>query len=149
MTSTQSVIYDDSKWPVLLVTLPEADLSGAAMLAHVDQMSSFTARGTPYVAVIDVRGAPALTAQSRRLAADRMDQDDDAHPGVLLGLGIVLATSIHRGVFKAMAWLSRSPRPFEAFTSVEEAVKWARRLSNAPVRSMTLPVADDVNKRVG
>ena len=149
MSTNQPVRYDDSKWPVLLVTLPEADLSGARMLAHLDHMSSLTARGTPYVAIIDVRLSPALSAQSRRLTAERMDQDDEAHPGVLLGVGIVLATSVHRGIFKAMTWLSRSPRPFEAFTDLEEAAKWARRLSNAPVRSVTLAVAEDVNKRVG
>ncbi len=149
MSPNHQVSYDDSKWPILLVTMPELDMSGAPMLAHLDRMSSYAQRGMPYVAVVDVRLSPSLSAQSRRLVAERMDQDDEEHPGVLLGMGIVLATSIHRGIFKAMTWLSRSPRPFEAFTTIADAQAWARRLVLAPVRSMTLPIAEDVNKRVG
>ncbi len=144
------VSYDDSAWPILVITMPDQELIGAEMLEHIDHMSAFTRRGIPYVKIIDVRVSPSLSAQSRRIAAERLDQDDEAYPGVLLGVGIVLATSLHRGIFKAMTWLSRSTRPFEAFMTVEEAVTWARRLSLAPARSMTLPVATDVtNKRVG
>lgn len=149
MSSQLQVRYDESKWPVLVVTLPDEELMGKEMQAHIDRMSSFTYRGVPYVQVIDVRVSPSLSAQSRRATAERLDHDDDAHPGVLLGVGIVLATSLHRGIFKAMSWLSRSQRPFEAFTDLEEAMTWARRLTNAPVRSVTLPVATDVSKRTG
>jgi len=49
-----------------------------------------------------------------------------------------------------MSWLSRTPRPLEAFSAVEEAMAWARRLvAAAPAYSMTMPIAADVTKRVG
>jgi len=149
VSSNQPVRYDESKWPVLMVTLPAQELLDGEIQAHLERMSSFTRRGSPYVQVIDVRVSPSLSAPSRRLVAERLDHDDEAHPGVLLGVGIVLATSLHRGIFKALSWLSRSQRPFESFTEVEEAVTWARRLANAPVHSMTLPVATDISKRTG
>jgi hypothetical protein len=141
--------YDEGQWPIVLVTMPDAELKEPDLLRHIDRMSSFSKRGVAFVQVIDVRTAGSLSAHSRRLVAERMDQDEDAYPGVLLGVAIVLATPLHRGIFKAISWLSRKPRPFEAFTGVDEAMLWARRLVAVPARSMTMPVATDVSKRVG
>ncbi|HEX3774854.1 MAG TPA: hypothetical protein VHV51_10350 [Polyangiaceae bacterium] len=139
--------YDESQWPILLVTLPERELEGAAFYAHIEKMSSFVRRGVPYVQLIDVRKSPSLSANSRRLVAERMDHDEEAYPGILLGVGIVLSTTMHRGIFKAMSWLTRRPRPFEAFTEISEATSWGRRLLNVPAHSMTIAIASDVSKR--
>jgi hypothetical protein len=142
--------YDEGNWPIVLVTMPAGELPEPDLIRHVDRLSSFTKRGVPYVQIIDVRASASLSAQARRLVAERMDQDEEGYPGVLAGVGIVLATSLHRGIFKAISWLSRNPRPFEAFPDVDEAVAWARGLvAAAPARSMTLPIATDVTKRVG
>jgi hypothetical protein len=127
--------------------MPAYEIDGAAFHAHLERMSSFILRGVQYVQVIDVRKSPSLSANSRRLVAERWDQDEHAHPGVLLGVGIVLSTTMHRGIFKAMSWLMQKPRPFEAFTEIPEAMTWGRRMLNVPVHSMTLPIAADVSKR--
>ena len=141
--------YDEGQWPIVLVTMPQVELKNAELLGHMDRISAFNRRGAPFALIIDVRASESLSADSRRVIAERMDQDEDTYPGVLLGVAIVLATPLHRGIFKAISWLSRKPRPFEAFTSVDEAMVWARRLVAVPARSMTMPVATDASKRVG
>jgi hypothetical protein len=142
--------YDEGHWPLVLVTMPAEELSEVDLIRHIDRLTAFTKRGVPYVQLIDVRTAASLSARARRLVAERMDQDEEAYPGVLAGVGIVLATSLHRGIFKAISWLSRNPRPFEAFSELDEAMVWARRLiAVAPAHSVTLPIATDVTKRVG
>ena len=141
--------YDEGQWPIVLVTMPEAELEDPDLLRHIERMSSFSKRGVPFVQVIDVRVSSSLSANSRRLVAERMDQDEEAYPGVLVAVAIVLATPLHRGIFKAISWLSTKPRPFEAFTDLEEAMVWARRMLAVPTHSMTLPVATNVSKRMG
>jgi hypothetical protein len=140
--------YDEAKWPILLVTMPPEELAGPDLLLHMDRMSAFSKRGVQFVQVIDVRAASSLSAKARRLVAERMDQDEEVYPHILVGVAIVLATPMHRGIFKAITWLSRNPRPFEAFSEIDEAVIWARGLLRAQ-HSLTLPIAPDVTKRVG
>jgi len=141
--------YDEGEWPIVFVTMPDEELNDADLQRHIERMSSFSRRGVPFAQVVDVRNVGSLSAHSRRLIAERLDQDEEAYPGVLVGLAIVLSTPLHRGIFKAMSWLSRKPRPFEAFTDPGEAVLWARRLLANPAHSVTVPIAPDVSKRVG
>jgi hypothetical protein len=141
--------YDEGQWPIVQITMPQAELKDAELMRHMDRISEFNRRGSPFALVIDVRASESLTADSRRVIAERLDQDEDTYPGVLLGVAIVLTTPLHRGIFKAISWLSRKPRPFEAFTSVDDAMAWARRVVAAPTHSMTMPVATDASKRVG
>lgn len=140
--------YDEGQWPIMLVTMPEAELNAADLIDHLDRMSAFSRRGAHYARVIDVRAATSLSAEARRLVAERMDQDEEAYPGILVGVAIVLATPLHRGIFKAISWLSRKPRPFEAFSELEDALTWARRLIAVPAHSLTMQIAADVTKRV-
>jgi hypothetical protein len=147
--------YDEGEWPIVLVTLPKEALDGAGLHAHVEQLSAFSRREKPHVQIIDVRVSPALSAEARRLIVERMDQDDEAHPGILLGVGVVLSTAVHRGIFKAFKWLTRNPRPFEAFSDLEAAKVWARGLIAARSLSshtmrVSTPTADGaVPKRAG
>jgi hypothetical protein len=141
--------YDEGQWPIVLVTMPKEELDDAELIEHLDRMSSFCKRGVPFVHIIDLRMTAALSAEARRLIAERSDQDEEAHPGVLVGLAVVLATPLQRGIFKAITWLSQTSRPSEAFPELETATAWARRLLTAPARSAAMPVATDVAKRVG
>jgi hypothetical protein len=120
--------YDEAEWPIVLVTMPKEELNDADLLRHIDKLSAYSRRGRAFAQVIDVRTASSLSARARRIVAERMDHDEEAYPGVLRGVAIVLATPLHRGIFKAISWLSRKPRPFEAFSEVEAARVWARQL---------------------
>ena len=79
-----------------------------------------------------------------RQALERLDRDEEAYPGVLLGIAAVLATPVHRGIFKAISWLSARPRAFEAFSEPAEALVWARRLLAVPATSLTMSIAPAV-----
>ncbi|HWZ87214.1 MAG TPA: hypothetical protein VNW92_00140 [Polyangiaceae bacterium] len=141
--------YDEGHWPIVLVTMPKEELDDAELSQHLDRMSSFSKRGVPFVHIVDLRMTASLSAEARRLIAERSDRDEEAYPGVLVGLAVVLATPLQRGIFKAINWLSQASRPSEAFSDLETATAWARRLLAAPARSAAMPVAADVAKRVG
>src|SRR3954471_4572138 len=93
--------YDEGRWPVLLVTMPVNELRELELVRHIDRLSAYLKRGVPCAHVIDVRRTASLGADSRRLIAERLDQDEELYPGLLRGVGIVLSTPLHRGIFKA------------------------------------------------
>lgn len=141
--------YDEALWPILVITMPPEELTDTELRGHLDRVSGFTKRGVPYVQIIDVRLVQSFSARGRRLMADRTELDDKAYPGVLLGVGVVLSSALHRGIFKAMAWLISTPRPAQSFSELEPALSWARRLLAPPNESAVLKVAQDVSKRAG
>jgi hypothetical protein len=143
--------YDEGQWPIVLVTMPEHELSDADLLLHIDRLSAFSKRGQRFVQIIDVRGAGTLSAEARRVIAERLDQDEEAYPGILIGVAIVLATPLHRGIFKALSWLTRNPRPFESFSDVDGAKQWARGLLGAQASASHIRVSAQASdsKRVG
>ena len=138
--------YDEGDWPIVLVSLPKEDLDRAKLLQHVEQLTAFTRRGRPYVQIIDVRGSNSLNAEARRVVVERMDQDEETHPGILLGVAMVLATPMHRGIFKAISWLTRTPRPFEAFSEIDDAKVWARDLIARTPASQTMRVSSNAGQ---
>ena len=137
--------YDEGQWPIVLVTLPAAELNDTDWALHLDRLSAFSKRGVPYAQIIDVRASSSVSAPARRLIAERLDQDEDAYPGVLRGVAVVLATPVHRGIFKAISWLSTKTRSFEQFLDPADALVWARRLVAVPADSLTISIAPDVS----
>ena len=137
--------YDEGQWPIVLITLPSAELNDAEWALHLDRLSAFSRRGVPFAQILDVRTSSSVSAEARRLIAERMDLDEEAYPGVLRGVAVVLATPVHRGIFKAISWLSAKPRPFELFLEPADALLWARRLVAVPADSLTISIAPDVS----
>jgi hypothetical protein len=141
--------YEEAYWPIVLVTMPPQELGEVDMMRHLDRISSYRKRGLPFVLIVDVRDAAPLGARSRRMVAERMDQDQVAYPGAMLGVAVVLVNSFQRGIMKAISWLSTRPRPYEPFSTLEDAMRWANRLlATAPAQSATSPVATNASKRV-
>jgi hypothetical protein len=120
----EKTTFDVSAWPVLLVKVPPSPVSTAQFRERLDTISSFYERGRLGL-VIDVRGAGTITAAERRLLAERFDDDVARFPDRVACVGIVLESSVQRGILKAVSWLTSSPFEREAFSDVDTAKKWA------------------------
>ena len=126
--------FDYSEWPMLVITQPRQTLSveaHRAMLARITA-EAFT-RGEPFVLIVDTTlSLDRPDAVHRKLTAEAMQNGSQAHPGLLLGLGLVLHRAADRHVMTALSWLARPPYPLAAFESVDKAKGWARlQLSGA------------------
>jgi hypothetical protein len=120
----EKATYDASGWPVLLVTISLEPMTTLEFRRHLERMTTFFERGRLGL-VIDVRAGTTLNATERRLLATWFDELQSQYPGRVACLGVVLSSAVQRGIFKAIAWLAKSPFEREAFADLEAAKKWA------------------------
>jgi hypothetical protein len=103
-----SVAYDESEWPIVVVTLPAHELSDAEFDENLREMGRYGERGGRFGFVIDTRGAPDPNATRRRAIAEFWDACMRRHGDFFIGAAIVMSSSTGRAVFKAILWLRSS-----------------------------------------
>jgi hypothetical protein len=118
--------FDCTAWPIVVITLSSGPLSDAGLSSWITDLTSLYARRERFAQVIDVRLSESLSPEARRRLAEMSDRNEDSFPGQLVATAIVLSTPFQRGVFKAMTWLTNRRRLREAFTDLNEALRWAR-----------------------
>jgi hypothetical protein len=116
--------YDESEWPIFRVTMPPAALSDAAFQAHLDACSDRYKRDQPFCMLIDMGEHPPLGALRRKAVADRMLEDGQRLPGVMLGCALVVQSAPSRGGVTAINWIAQPEYRFIAFGDLGEARKW-------------------------
>jgi hypothetical protein len=115
---------DDSKWPIVLMTPPAYVMAQVEFGRYLDRLSRLCERGAPCGIVFDVRNAPVMPADQRRLTAERIERDVKRY-GWKCPCAIVVVSPLHVGVAKVITWLLRDPHPLAAFSSIEAAERWA------------------------
>lgn len=115
--------YDDSSWPIVVVTTPKYVMLADEHSAYLDRLSAYHRRGQLFGFVFDVRQSPAPTAEQRRQLAERIDRDT-VQFGRRAPVALVVSSSVQSGVIKVIQWMLREPHPVEVFTSVEAAKAW-------------------------
>lgn len=132
---------DESRWPVVVVTMPSQPMQDAEFTDHLNSFAKFWQRGQRFGLVVDVRAAPPLVAHQRRLIAEYLDRDVEQHPNLLHGVAIVLSGSIQRGIVSVLTWLTRKPFNIQAFASVDLAYAWILRGLAEPIKVSRRPRA--------
>ncbi|HEY4011910.1 MAG TPA: hypothetical protein VGM06_01120 [Polyangiaceae bacterium] len=107
--ASANIRYDDSEWPIVVVTLPAHELSEREFNENLREMGKYGERGGRFGFVVDTRGAPDPNAEHRRAIADFWDNCLRRHGEFFIGAAIVLSSSTGRAVFKAILWLRSSP----------------------------------------
>jgi hypothetical protein len=131
MPAAQSVAvpqvqYDDSRWPILLVSMPQRVLTDQELDGVMEHLSEYSNRGVAFGIVMDVRNCPMLPANQRRQIAERIDRDTVRNPKAQCSTALVLSGSAQKAVFSVMLWLTTQPAPLHACTTVEEGIAWVR-----------------------
>jgi hypothetical protein len=116
--------YDDSEWPIFQVKMPPVALSPEAFEAHLDACSARYRRGQPFCMLIDMGDHPPLGAARRKAVADRMIEDGQRFPGVMLRCALVVRSAPARGGVTAINWVAQPAYPFTSFGEVREAKAW-------------------------
>jgi hypothetical protein len=130
-----AVRYDESEWPLVIVTMPRAPMSRDQFEAHLERISSYYRRG-PFALLIDTRDAFALDANQRRMVADEIELNQERYPRTLLGCAVVMTSAVQRGVLRAITWLTNPRFEVEPFSDLDEAKTWLRtKLGARPSRS--------------
>src|SRR5689334_13107780 len=119
--------FDESRWPVVVVTPPAHPLEGAAFEKYLVDVSRYYKRGQAFGLVFDIRRAPPLNAAQRRRISEEIDRSATEYPAIRVVQGIVLASAVQRGIVSAITWLTKQPVTTAVFADVDEAVIWAQR----------------------
>lgn len=115
--------YDDSEWPLVIVTMPRSAMSRDEFDAHLARINSYYPRGA-FGLLIDTRDAFPLDANQRRMVADHIERNEARYPRTLLGCAVVMTSAIQRGVLRAIKWLTSPKFELEPFADVDEAKTW-------------------------
>ena len=120
--------YDESEWPIFRVKMPPVALSDEAFQDHLDACSERYRRGRPFCMLIDMGTHPPLGALRRKAVADRMMEDGQQHPRVMLGCALVVHSATSRGGVTAINWVAQPAYSFTAFEHMAEARMWLTHL---------------------
>ena len=127
--SSVAVEIDESQRPILIARLPpnaSAD-NFSKQLAQITKVA--VARQSPFVLLIDATDQMERpNALHRKLTADEMLACFQKHPGLMRGLGVVVALSQGKSVITALSWMVSPPYPMQSFDSMIEAKLWASKL---------------------
>jgi hypothetical protein len=125
VSSLTDIEYDESRWPFVVVTKGPAVQSDAEFEQHLAKLRSYFQRGHGFGLVFDVRRAPILTADQRRILAERMDADIAEFGPLLCGVALVVSSGFSRGMLKAILWLRKSREPnMMPFADIGSALVW-------------------------
>jgi hypothetical protein len=128
MSLSTEVRFDETAWPFVIVRWPPQTLSGSEFSAALARVSRYFDRGQHFGLVMDIRQAPMLSAERRRLIAEKIDEDRRLYAGRLVAIAIVTSSSFHRGIMNAINWLRQHPDPpMQGFADVAEALTWLRQ----------------------
>jgi hypothetical protein len=121
--------YDTALWPVVVVALGEAR-SEAEWQTHIERLEMYTARG-PCAFVFDGRKGVKPTSAERNEVNAFHHRSARERPGRIRAIGLVMASAVDVAALTAIRWFMPAHVPMKAFTSLEEAVAWARPLALA------------------
>lgn len=72
--------YDDSCWPILVVTAPARAVEDAELRMHLKRLGAYLERG-PCAVVVDLSHAPPQTLRQATLTAQARADDEKRWPG--------------------------------------------------------------------
>jgi hypothetical protein len=124
---TKPVQFNDAAWPFVVVHWPPQILADPEFTAALTRVASYFDRGERFGLVMDIREAPMLSADRRRLIAEHIDENRRLYPGRLVGIAIATSSSFHRGIMNAINWLRQhQDPPMQGFADVAAALVWLR-----------------------
>ena len=127
VTQLLAPTIDESRWPIVVVTMPREALRDDEFLAFLERLTEYWRRRQRFGLVVDVRWAPALASPQRRMVAERLDQNAEEFPDSLQCVAVVLTNSIQRGIVEVLTWLMKKPYAMQPFGTVELASAWVAR----------------------
>jgi hypothetical protein len=104
-------------------------MPAAAMLdhefdAHIERLSRLLATEKRIGLLVDARGSEPLNAKQRAAVAAVHRQTFTRDPDVLVGVAVVLASALERGIMTAIVWAAGATFPTHAFATPELAFEW-------------------------
>jgi len=131
-------IIDDSGWPILAITYPPIVTPEEAEL-HYEELTTYLQRSQPFGVLIDARPADVPNAPERARIAAFLRETAHLSARTVVGVALVMKTTVGRGVMTAVLWLFTPPFPVQHVTSICEGRQWLEERLMPPPREGTGP----------
>ncbi len=119
------VIFDEKDKPLLRMTY-RGLCDDAEWQQHIDVMSEWARRGDTYAVVIDAREVGSVPATQRKGIVEWIDRDRQHLKTNCAGGALIFASSVQRGLWTAIAWVTPTPIPVKIFRDTPPAEAWLR-----------------------
>ncbi|GHN00567.1 hypothetical protein WSM22_20560 [Cytophagales bacterium WSM2-2] len=136
MALKEPILFDDSKWPLLIVTHPSEPADKEQTLIYLEKLNTYFERKEKFIAVFDVSGTKPPTAEHRFMVATWIKAKRDKIKPYLLGTAYVMPGLIQRLVLMTFLKLMDTTEiiePVEVFNSMDRAQAWANERMGATV----------------
>jgi hypothetical protein len=122
--SMKPIIFDDSRFPLVVVTFP-AEYTADQVAGMLARTVALLRMRQPFVLITDMRQVGIPSAEHDALVRKMIDQNRDALRRYCLGSVNIIANPILRTMARAMALAIKTPFPVASMASVEESMAWA------------------------
>jgi len=107
---------------------PQWRLSDPEIDELLAELEGHLAGATPYVLLFDLTRAGTPNALQRRKLAMHMRKNTSRIRRTVRGVGVIVQSSVARGIITAIFWIAPPPVPHRLFTARAEATEWADSL---------------------
>jgi hypothetical protein len=116
--------FDVSLWPLVLVSMPSR-LQIDDIVYLQESYEHVFAMPTRHALIVDTTTLESIPDATLRR---RMKDFEDGRRPIIrernIGSAIVLSSSVARGAYTALRWISPQPAPNKAFSTVRDAARW-------------------------
>jgi hypothetical protein len=116
----------------IVTVAPPSKLTDVAVSSILRELEARLARNVRHVLIFDLSRTGTPTPVQRQLLAAHMKKNRELIRRNVQALGVVVPSSLLRGVLTAIFWIEAPPVPHLIFGTATEAATWAR----AQMRSM-------------
>ena len=117
--------FDETKWPLLIVTAPDEPDDGA-FTGYLMRLSAILARKQHYVVILDATHAVNLTTEHRLQMAAWLKQNREALSHYCQGAAFVIENKFVKGLLSAILLFAPMPYANKVTGTIAEAVAWSQ-----------------------
>jgi len=118
------IAFDVSMWPLVLVSMPAVMRIDDIEYLQESYEHVFAARDR-HALIVDTTAIESIPDATFRR---RMKEFEDGRRPIIreknIGSAIVLSSSLVRGAYTALRWISPQPAPNKAFSTLRDAARW-------------------------
>ncbi len=131
MRTSEPNLFDDSRWPLLLLRLP-GTLSSQGHEACLSAFSDYLRRGERFALLVDLVRVGLVPLDQRWRQVEWFSEHEQMLRQQLLGTAIVVTSPVVRLSISAILYFKPLPLPATTFAHLEPAEAWvAERIRDA------------------
>ena len=115
---------DLSRWPLALVTFPDAQVSDEDIRLFVEEQRAMLMRKELHGVVTDARHARVIGPHQRRVLADWLTEAEPLNRRYTVALAVISDNALVRGAMTAVTWMKEPPVPMKPFATLREGSQY-------------------------